>query len=330
MTWQPSAPIDHLFKRAKIMVQVRQFFADRCITEVETPILSQYAVTDVYLSSFHTRYLKPGEMEATSLTESPSGTPMSLVTSPEYHMKRLLAAGSGPIYQISKCFRNHEEIGRYHNPEFTMLEWYRIQFDMIQMINEVDDLLQYILDCEPADRLSYQNVFIRHLDLDPLTANREQLIIAINKLDIGFDTTNVDNDTLLQCLFTFGIEPHIGQDKPIVIFHFPASQAALAEVSTEDHRVARRFEFYYKGVELANGFKELTNAQEQRTRFERNNQERTAQGLPKQNIDIELLAAMEAGLPDCAGVAVGLDRLIMLALGGNSLSDVISFTFERA
>ncbi|NUF27449.1 lysyl-tRNA synthetase, class 2 [Gilliamella bombicola] len=324
MTWQPSASINNLLKRAKIVSQVRQFFADRCILEVETPILSQYAVTDVHLSSFHTKFLKPGELEGQQ------GRQMSLITSPEYHMKRLLAAGSGPIYQLCKCFRNHEEVSRYHNPEFTMLEWYRIQFDMMQMINEVDDLLQTVLDCEPAERISYQKVFQRHLNIDPLEADHATLVNAANQLDIGLNTDNYDKDGLLQCLFTFGVEPHIGQDKPIAVFHFPASQAALAAISSEDHRVASRFEFYYKGVELANGFKELTNAQEQRMRFEQNNLDRANQNLPAQNIDIELLAAMEAGLPDCAGVAVGLDRLIMLALECKSLDEVMSFTFERA
>lgn len=324
MTWQPSAPINNLLKRAKIISQIRQFFADRCILEVETPTLSQYAVTDVHLSSFHTLFLKPAEFSENK------GQKMSLITSPEYHMKRLLAAGSGPIFQMSKCFRNHEEVSRYHNPEFTMLEWYRIQFDMIQMINEVDDLFQAVLDCEPAERISYQKAFLRYLDIDPIDTDRDSLVNAVNQLNIGFNTDGVDDDTLLQCLFTFGVEPHIGHDKPIVVYHFPASQAALAEISTEDHRVARRFEFYYKGVELANGFKELTNWQEQRQRFEQNNQMRAAQNLPPQNIDIQLLAAMESGLPDCAGVAVGLDRLIMLALNSATLDDVISFTFEKA
>jgi lysyl-tRNA synthetase-like protein GenX len=324
MTWQPSAPINNLLKRAKIVSQVRQFFADRCILEVETPTLSQYAVTDLHLSSFHTAFFKPGEID------EQQGQRMSLVTSPEYHMKRLLAAGSGPIYQICKCFRNHEEVSRYHNPEFTMLEWYRIQFDMMQMINEVDDLLQNILDCEPAERISYQKAFQRHLNIDPLEADQATLVNAINQLNIGLNTQDYDKDTLLQCLFTFGVEPHIGQDKPIAVFNFPASQAALAAISSEDHRVASRFEFYYKGVELANGFKELTNPQEQKLRFEQNNQARAAQNLPTQHIDIELLAAMEAGLPDCAGVAVGLDRLIMLALEAMALEDVISFTFDRA
>lgn len=324
MTWQPTASINNLLKRAKIVSKVRQFFADRCILEVETPTLSQYAVTDVHLSSFHTLFLKPGE------NDEQQGRKMSLITSPEYHMKRLLAAGSGPIYQICKCFRNHEEVSRYHNPEFTMLEWYRIQFDMMQMINEVDDLLQSILDCDPAERISYQKAFQRHLNIDPLEADHATLVEAIKQLNIELNTDDYDRDTLLQCLFSFGVEPHIGQEKPIAVYNFPASQAALAAISSEDHRVASRFEFYYKGVELANGFKELTNPQEQKMRFEQNNIDRANQNLPPQNIDIELIAAMEAGLPDCAGVAVGLDRLIMLALDAMNLDDVISFTFERA
>lgn len=324
MTWQPTASINNLLKRAKIVSKVRQFFADRCILEVETPTLSQYAVTDVHLSSFHTLFLKPGE------NDEQQGRKMSLITSPEYHMKRLLAAGSGPIYQICKCFRNHEDVSRYHNPEFTMLEWYRIQFDMMQMINEVDDLLQSILDCEPAERISYQKAFQRHLNIDPLEADHATLVEAIKQLNIELNTDDYDRDTLLQCLFSFGVEPHIGQEKPIAVYNFPASQAALAAISSEDHRVASRFEFYYKGVELANGFKELTNPQEQKMRFEQNNIDRANQNLPPQNIDIELIAAMEAGLPDCAGVAVGLDRLIMLALDAMNLDDVISFTFERA
>jgi elongation factor P--(R)-beta-lysine ligase len=324
MTWQPSAPINNLLKRAKIISKIRQFFADRCILEVETPTLSKFAVTDVHLSSFHTSFLKPGE------TNEQQGQKMSLITSPEYHMKRLLAAGSGPIYQICKCFRNHEEISLYHNPEFTMLEWYRIQFDMMQMINEVDDLLQSVLDCEPAERISYQKAFQRHLNIDPLEADHTTLVNAIKQLNIELSTDDYDRDILLQCLFSFGVEPHIGQEKPVAVYNFPASQAALAVISSEDHRVASRFEFYYKGIELANGFKELTNPQEQKMRFEQNNIDRANQNLPPQNIDIELIAAMEAGLPDCAGVAVGLDRLIMLALEATNLDNVISFTFDRA
>lgn len=322
--WQPTAPIDLLLKRAKIIKKVREFFADRCILEVETPILSQAAVTDRHLSSFETIFSKPG------IVDLQQGQKLSLITSPEYHMKRLIAAGSGPIFQICKCFRNQEEISRYHNPEFTMLEWYRIQFDMMQMINEVDDLFQLVLDSEPAEHISYQSAFIKYINIDPFDTSREQLTEAIEGLELGFDTKDVDIDTLLQVLFTFGIEPKIGQNKPTVVYHFPASQAALAEICCEDHRTAKRFEFYYQGVELANGFKELVNAKEQRARFERDNQERLANGIPAQIIDEYLLAAMEAGLPECSGVAVGLDRLIMLALKQPTISQVMSFNLENA
>jgi len=322
--WQPTAPIDLLLKRAKIIKKVREFFADRCILEVETPILSQAAVTDRHLSSFETIFSKPG------IVDLQQGQKLSLITSPEYHMKRLIAAGSGPIFQICKCFRNQEEISRYHNPEFTMLEWYRIQFDMMQMINEVDDLFQLVLDSEPAEHISYQSAFIKYINIDPFDTSREQLTEAIEGLELGFDTKDVDIDTLLQVLFTFGIEPKIGQNKPTVVYHFPASQAALAEICCEDHRTAKRFEFYYQGVELANGFKELVNAKEQRARFERDNQERLANGIPAQVIDEYLLAAMEAGLPECSGVAVGLDRLIMLALKQPTISQVMSFNLENA
>ncbi|QIQ21712.1 elongation factor P--(R)-beta-lysine ligase [Zophobihabitans entericus] len=321
--WQPDAPIANLLKRTKIINKIRQFFADRGVIEVETPILSHAAVTDVHLASFHTEYFTPGT------PNDQKGQALSLITSPEYHMKRLIAAGSGPIYQICKCFRN-EEAGRYHNPEFTMLEWYRIQFDMLQIINEVDDLLQIILDCEPAEQITYQKAFQRHLDIDPLSDDRDTLIAAVNNLNLGFETTDVDNDTLLQFLFTFGVEPQIGLEKPIVVYNFPASQAALAEISTEDNRVAKRFEFYYKGVELANGFKELVEVEEQRHRFEKDNQIRQEKGLPEQVIDENFLSALTAGLPNCAGVALGLDRLIMLALEAQSLKDVMSFTIDKA
>ncbi|WP_392562757.1 elongation factor P--(R)-beta-lysine ligase [Orbus sturtevantii] len=322
--WQPTASIDLLLKRAKLLKKIRDFFADRCVLEVETPILSHAAVTDLHLSSFETIFNKPGK------NDPQAGQKLALITSPEYHMKRLIAAGSGPIYQICKCFRNHEEIGRYHNPEFTMLEWYRIQFDMMQIINEVDDLFQLILDSEPAEHLSYQSAFIKYLNIDPLTANRDEFVNAIKKLALNFDTDGADINTLQQFLFTFGIEPYIGKDKPTVVYHFPASQAALAEICSEDQRTAKRFEFYYQGVELANGFKELVNAKEQRIRFEQDNQERAARGFPPQVIDEYLLSAMNAGLPECSGVAVGLDRLIMLALKQTTISQVMSFNLENA
>lgn len=319
--WQPTAPIANLLKRAKIVNEIRHFFADRGVLEVETPTMSQATVTDVHLRAFETQFTGPGAAQ---------GITLYLMTSPEYHMKRLLAAGSGPIYQMGRSYRN-EEAGRYHNPEFTMLEWYRPHYDMYRLINEVDDLLQQTLECESAESLSYQQAFLRYLDIDPLTAEKDRLREVAAKLDVSnIADTEEDRDTILQLLFMVGVEPHIGLEKPTFIYHFPASQASLAEISSEDHRVAERFEVYYKGVELANGFRELTDAAEQRQRFERDNRKRAAMGLPEQPIDENLLAALEHGFPECAGVALGIDRLIMLALGAERISDVIAFPVDRA
>lgn len=314
--WQPTAPIANLLQRAKIVAEIRRFFTDRCVLEVETPAMSQATVTDIHLVPFETRFVGPGAAQ---------GINLYLMTSPEYHMKRLLAAGSGPIYQLGRSFRN-EEAGRHHNPEFTMLEWYRPHFDMYCLINEVDDLLQQVLECESAELLSYQQAFLRYLDIDPLSAEKSELREVAARLDLSNIADNEeDKDTLLQLLFTMGVEPHIGKEKPAVVYHFPATQASLAVISTEDHRVAERFEVYFKGMELANGFHELTDASEQRQRFEQDNRKRAAMGLPTAPIDEHLLAALEHGLPDCSGVAVGVDRLIMIALNADKISDVIAF-----
>lgn len=319
-SWQPGASIASLIKRAAIIAEVRRFFADRGVLEVDTPAMSQATITDIHLVPFQTRFVGPGLSE---------GRDLWLMTSPEYHMKRLLAAGSGPIYQMGRSFRN-EEAGRYHNPEFTMLEWYRPHYDMYRLMNEVDDLLQQVLECDSAESLSYQQAFIRHLELDPLSADKAQLREAAEKLGEGeLASREEDRDTLLMLLFMLGVEPKIGQDKPCFIYHFPASQAALAEISTEDHRVAERFEVYYKGIELANGFRELTDSREQRQRFEQDNRRREARGLPQHPIDHYLLAALEHGMPACSGVALGVDRLIMLALKAESLSEVIAFPVDR-
>ncbi|CAM3527441.1 MULTISPECIES: elongation factor P--(R)-beta-lysine ligase [Yersinia] len=320
-SWQPSAPIANLLKRAAIMAEIRRFFADRGVLEVETPAMSQATVTDIHLSPFETRFVGPGAAD---------GMTLYMMTSPEYHMKRLLAAGSGSIYQLGRSFRN-EEAGRHHNPEFTMLEWYRPHYDMYRLMNEVDDLLQQILDCSSAETLSYQQAFLRHLDVDPLSADKTQLREAAAKLDLSnIADTEDDRDTLLQLLFTVGVEPHIGREKPAFVYHFPASQASLAEISTEDHRVAERFEVYFKGMELANGFRELTEANEQLKRFEQDNRRRAVLGLPQNPIDVNLIAALQHGMPDCSGVALGVDRLVMLALGAERLSEVMAFPVDRA
>ena len=320
-TWQPSASIPNLLKRAAIMAEIRRFFSDRGVLEVETPCMSQATVTDIHMFPFQTRFVGPGYSQ---------GMDLYLMTSPEYHMKRLLAAGCGPVFQLCRSFRN-EEMGRHHNPEFTMLEWYRPCYDMYRLINEVDDLLQQVLECQPAESLSYQQAFLRHLELDPLSADKTQLREAAAKLDLSnIADTEEDRDTLLQLLFTMGVEPHIGKDRPTFVYHFPASQASLAQISTEDHRVAERFEVYFKGIELANGFRELTDSREQRQRFDQDNRKRAERGLPQHPIDNNLLDALQHGMPESSGVALGVDRLVMLALGAESLSEVLAFPVGRA
>lgn len=317
--WQPSAPIKNIIARARITAELRSFFTDRGLLEVETPILSEFGVTDVHLSVFETQFAAPFQTQE---------KPLFLGTSPEYHMKRLLAAGSGPIFQIGKVFRN-EEAGRRHNPEFTMLEWYRPHFDMYRLINEVDDLLQQILDCEPAESFSYQFIFQEYVGLDPLSAEKSELIKKAKEQGL-VGAENENRDTLLQFLFSEVVEPQIGQERPAAVYYFPTSQAALAQISSEDHRVAERFEFYYKGLELANGFNELTDANEQLHRFERDNKQRAAMGLPQREIDQRFISALQNGMPQCSGVALGVDRLVMIALGQEEIAEVISFSIENA
>lgn len=319
--WAPSASINTLKQRAAILRTIREFFYTRNVMEVETPSLSSASVTDVHLASFSTQFVGPGHA---------GGLPLYLQTSPEFAMKRLLAAGSGAIFQLCKAFRN-EEAGSHHNPEFTMLEWYRPGFDEFALMDEMDELMQLILDVEPAERLTYQQAFEQVLSLDPLTATLSQLqALACDHgfADIAKNETN--KDTLLQLLFCMKVEPTIGQTKPCFVYHFPASQAALAKICEHDNRVAGRFELYYKNMELANGFNELTNAKEQAKRFDEDNAYRAANGLNHVPMDKRLIAALEHGLPQCAGVAMGIDRLVMLATEKETIKEVIAFDVDRA
>lgn len=320
-TWQPNATIEQLQLRAKLLARIREFFLSRNVLEVDTPSMSHATVTDVHLHTFQTSFIGPDYAQ---------GQQLHFMTSPEFHMKRLLAAGSGCIYQICKAFRN-EENGRYHNPEFTMLEWYRVGFDHHQLMDEMDELLQLILDCNAAQRMTYQNAFIEVLGVCPLEGSMASLKLAAYELglrDIAEDEQ--DRDTLLQLLFSVGVEGKIGQIAPVFVYDFPASQAALAKINPNDSRVAERFEVYFKGIELANGFHELDNPAEQLARFESDNQQRVAMGLSTQPIDHNLIEALKAGLPNCAGVALGIDRLIMLALNCNHIDQVTAFSFPRA
>ncbi|MZI92282.1 elongation factor P--(R)-beta-lysine ligase [Vibrio sp. CAIM 722] len=319
--WKPTASIEKLKHRSKVLHSIRCFFAEREVLEVETPAMSHATVTDIHLQTFTTQFVGPGYAD---------GRTLYLMTSPEFHMKRLLAAGSGSIYQIGKAFRN-EENGRFHNPEFSMLEWYRVGFNHYQLMDEMDDLLQLVLNVGRAERFTYQQAFQMHLGVCPLEDSMAELKQAASQLGLSdIADAEEDRDTLLQLLFSVGVEGNIGQTVPAFVYDFPASQAALAKINGQDPRVADRFEVYFKGIELANGFHELDNAQEQLLRFEQDNKKRLQMGLTSQPIDYHLIAALEAGLPACAGVALGIDRLIMLALGEDHIDKVTAFPFPRA
>ena len=320
LSWQPAASLSQLRRRAAVLATIRQFFAERQVLEVETPVLSAASITDLQLGFLETRWREPGTGAA--------GRRLFLHTSPEFPMKRLLCAGYGDIYQICKVFRD-DESGRYHNPEFTMLEWYRLGFDHHQLMAEVDALLQQVLGCAAGERLSYGAAFQQSLAIDPHTVSDAELT-QLCRTRAHYTGSELDRDAMLQLLFSVCIEPQLGQQRPCFVFDFPASQAALARIRAETPAVASRFEVYVNGIELANGFHELADAAEQRRRFTADNTARVARGLPTGVIDEALLQALAAGLPDCAGVALGVDRLVMLALGAAHIDEVISFPIRRA
>lgn len=317
MSWKSNCSLETLKKRAKKIAAIRNFFAQRDVLEVQTPMFSEASVTDLHLSTFNTRWRHaPNSREQT----------LYLQTSPEFYMKRLLASGSGCIYQLNQSFRN-EEVGRYHQPEFLMLEWYRLGFNHHDLMDEMSELLQEILMCASEERVTYQTIFQRHLNCDPLTASLEELkAVAIKEGLEDIAAHEQDKTTLLQLLFSMCVEPKIGQNQPIFVYDFPAEQAALAKISLKDPRVAERFEVYYRGIELANGFHELEDPAEQRRRFEEDNKQRMRKGLETMPMDDDFLSALESGLPACSGVALGVDRLLMLALNKNHINDVLAFS----
>ncbi len=316
--WRPSASFANLRLRAQILAQIRAFFAARGVLEVETPALSGATVTDLHLASLETRCRAGAAGERT----------LYLQTSPEFAMKRLLAAGSGPIYQLARAFRDGEA-GRRHNPEFTLLEWYRPGLDHHGLMDEMEALLSEILGTGPAVRLSYAELFEERLGVDPHAASPLELAAAARAAGLA-DPLDLDRDGWLDLLLAVVLEPGLGRGRPAFLYDFPASQAALARVRPGPPAVAERFEVFVEGVELANGFHELADPAEQRRRFERDLERRRERGLPAVPIDEHLLAALAAGLPPCAGVALGVDRLVMLAAGASSLAEVLAFPVDRA
>lgn len=319
--WQPTADQGARLARAHLYAQVRAFFAERKVLEVETPILARYGVSDVNLHSFR--------LDAAPATGY-AGGPLYLQTSPEYAMKRLLASGSGCIYQISRVFREGER-GPRHNPEFSMLEWYRVGFNDQQLMDEVEALLLRLLPQARFQRLSYRQLFIRILGLDPFTAALADLQQCAAAWLAQPLAKALPRDDLLDVCMTHAIEPALAAMGAVWVQDYPASQAALARTRwQEGHEVAHRFELYLDGLELCNGYWELTDSKEQQARFAANNQQRHAQGLPAVAQDACLLDALKAGMPDCAGVALGLDRLLMRMLNSQCIDAVLNFPIERA
>jgi len=318
MSWRPTATLNALQRRAAMLAAAREFFAGRGVLEVETPILSSAAVSDPQIESLATRV---AGMAARSY----------LCTSPEYAMKRLLAAGSGDIYQICKVFRDAER-GRWHNPEFTLIEWYRLGYDDAALMTEVEALVGCLLAprrLEPAERLSYSGALQRHAGVDAHGASDGDLTESARRHGVVCDA-ELDRDAKLDLLMGLVVGPRLGLDRPCFICDYPASQAALARLKPGLPPVAARFELYLNGVELANGFHELANAGEQRARFTRELSVRRARGQAESPLDERLLAALAAGMPDCAGVALGFDRLVAIALGAPQLADAMAFTIDNA
>lgn len=329
--WQPSASLEMLKVRALLFQRIRAFFDAREVMEVDTQSLSLASITDPHIEVLTCETRTQGQ-----------DVTYYLQTSPEFAMKRLLCAGSGSIYQLGKVFRA-EEIGRRHSIEFTMLEWYRVGLDHWQLMDEIQALLCALIEellprtrskketkfeCE---RLSYQTAFLTHTGLDPLICELSELQqCAHQHTEYGLQET--DRDTLLELLFSSVVEPAIGQQHPCFIHSYPASQAALAKthLNEQGQMVAARFELYWQGMELANGYHELTDAEEQAKRFAEDKQARHSMGLVDRQFDERLIRALESGMPECSGVALGVDRLLMLLTDQKQIDSVLPFAHQKA
>ncbi|CAG0909358.1 unnamed protein product [Cyprideis torosa] len=315
--WQPSASMEALQKRARLLQDVRAFFYARHFLEVDTPIMSSAGTTDPSIESVR--------------VTGPDAAPRFLHTSPEFAMKRLLAAGSGDIFQVAKVFREGEA-GRFHNPEFTLLEWYRLGMDHHDLMEEVVGLILHLAgdaaDTLSVEKVSYRDLCRQALAIDPLIASVSELHqIAVKAgLDIRFE---LDRDGWLDLLLSHMVMPSLPAGQLTLLFDYPASQAALSRIN-DDGLTAARFEVFWGGTELANGFFELQDADEQRERFFADNVKRAEAGQLSVPMDDHLIAALEAGLPECSGVALGLDRLLMKLTGRRDIQEILAFPFCNA
>ena len=311
--WRPTAEPAQLQTRARLLRDIREFFSSRNVMEVETPIISMAGNTDPAIQSIRT------------------GNGGYLRTSPEFPLKRLLAAGSGDIFELGRVFREGE-CGRSHNPEFTMLEWYRTGFSYQQLMEEVAVIVRHCgrgkFDQWPQQMLSYKELFLDYVDLDPFTADVDTLSAKAKKH--GIEDIDLDRKQWLDLLISMVIQPALPEECLTFVYDFPADQAALARVRQDKPPLAERFELYLGRAELANGYQELTDHHEQRRRFDYENRQRQKCDLEPYEIDHHLLSAIEHGLPECAGVALGVDRLLMAISGADSINEVTAFPFSRA
>lgn len=319
--WRPGADLEALRARAALLADLRAHFADTGVLEVETPLACSASGTDPALDPLIVTYTGP---------VYPHGVALYLQTSPEFAMKRLLAAGSGPIFQICKAFRDGEA-GRRHNPEFTMLEWYRPGIGLDELIDEVALVVRLGLQAPalPVERWKYADLFADRLTLDVYGATADQLRdYAVARHLLGAENMELERDGWLDLLFSHLLQPDLGAAGLCFVTDYPASQAALARLNA-DGRSAARFELFHRGLELANGFEELVDVDEQAARFEADNCYRRGHDRPPVKVDRRLLAALQHGLPGCAGVAIGLDRLLMLRLDRDDIDEVLSFSLQR-
>jgi lysyl-tRNA synthetase class 2 len=324
MTWQPSASFEAIRLRAQLNALIRDFFATRGVLEVETPILSQAGNTDPNIASFSLTF--GGHVEA-------GPRQRWLRTSPEFPLKRLLAAGIGDCYELGRVFRDGEAGGR-HNPEFTMLEWYRVGWDHQRLVDECIALLRNALALVgratelKVEKIAYRDLYRQQLGIDPLLADIDTLHAALGEVRI--DPEGLTRDDWLDLLMTHRLQPAFSPDRLLAIYDYPASQCALARIRHDEVPVAERFELYLGPLELANGYHELADTDEQGGRFRRDVEIRRQRGLESPNVDTRLLSALASGFPGCAGVALGVDRLLMAMLDTARIGDVLAFDFARA
>jgi lysyl-tRNA synthetase class 2 len=317
--WQPACSLEQLHARAGLLQDIRRFFVGRGVLEVETPLLSRSSGTDPQLDFFTTEF-----------NLFPERQTLFLQTSPEFAMKRLLAAGSGSIFQICKAFRNGES-GRYHNPEFTLLEWYRVGFTLSDLMDEIAELIAFLFKnkfpLNETQRFSYQHIFQHYTGLDPLDFSYPAYCSYAlkNKLPDAIGICEHDHALWLDLLFSHMVQPNLGDNALCLVYGYPACQSSLAKINQQDARITERVEIFINGIELGNGYYELTDAIEQEKRFNQEISVRQTRNQTAAVKDQQFISALKAGLPDCSGMAIGLDRLLMLLCKKTSIGDVLAF-----